>query len=402
MLNAYIGRQAIYTREKEVHAYELLYRSGASDAADFVDGSQATSQVVLNSFLEIGLEKLVGTCPAFINCTRDFLTQGHALALPPERLVLEVLEDIEPDAEILATLRSLKDAGYTIALDDFVLRESHNPLLELADLIKVELPALTRDEIAQHVDVLRPCGVTLLAEKVETQEEFEFCSELGFELFQGYFLSRPNIVQERRAPASRLAMLRVLARLQDPDLKTGELEALISQDLTLSYKILRYINSAAFALPRKMNSIQEAVIYLGQDLIRHWATMILMAGIDDKPLDLINRSLIRSRMCERIAASLGATEISQYSTAGLLSMLDALMDQPMAELVSQLPLSDDINRALTSQEGRLGAVLHCTRAYERGDWDATRGLDLSPGELQYCYLEAIEWANGVTRELMAA
>jgi EAL and modified HD-GYP domain-containing signal transduction protein len=166
MLNAYIGRQAIYTREKEVYAYELLYRSGASGAADFVDGSQATSQVVLNSFLEIGLETLVGTCPAFINCTRDFLTQGHALALPAERLVLEVLEDIEPDAEILATLRSLKDAGYTIALDDFVLRESHNPLLELADLIKVELPALTRDEIAQHVYALRPYGVTLLAEKV--------------------------------------------------------------------------------------------------------------------------------------------------------------------------------------------------------------------------------------------
>ena len=402
MLNAYIGRQAIYTREKEVYAYELLYRSGASGAADFVDGSQATSQVVLNSFLEIGLKKLVGTCRAFINCTRDFLTQGHALALPAERLVLEVLEDIEPDAEILATLRSLKDAGYTIALDDFVLRESRNPLLELADLIKVELPALTRDEIAQHVDALRPRGVTLLAEKVETQEEFEFCSELGFDLFQGYFLSRPNIVQERRAPASRLAMLRVLARLQDPGLKTGELEALISQDLTLSYKILRYINSAAFALPRKMNSIQEAVIYLGQDIIRHWATMILMAGIDDKPLDLINRSLIRSKMCEQLAASLGATEIRKYSTAGLLSMLDALMDQPMAELLSQLPLSDDINRALTRREGRLGAVLHCTMAYERGDWDATRGLELSAGELQRCYLEAIDWANGVTRELMAA
>jgi EAL and modified HD-GYP domain-containing signal transduction protein len=199
MLNAYIGRQAIYTREKEVHAYELLYRSGVSGAADFVDGSQATSQVVLNSFLEIGLGRLVGTRPAFINCTRDFLTQGHALSLPPECLVLEVLEDIEPDAEMLATLRSLKDAGYTIALDDFVLRESRNPVLELADLIKVELPALTREQISHHIDALQPRGVILLAEKVETREEFEFCKALGFELFQGYFLSKPHIVQERRA-----------------------------------------------------------------------------------------------------------------------------------------------------------------------------------------------------------
>jgi EAL and modified HD-GYP domain-containing signal transduction protein len=151
-----------------------------------------------------------------------------------------------------------------------------------------------------------------------------------------------------------------------------------------------------------VESINSAVIYLGQDIIKHWATMILMAGIDDKPLDLINRSLIRSKMCENIAGSLGATEISQYSTAGLLSMLDALMDQPMAALLSQLPLSDDMNRALTSREGRLGAVLCCATAYERGDWDETRSLDLSAGELQYYYLEAIDWANGITRELMAA
>ena len=402
MLNAYIGRQAIYTPKKEVYAYELLYRSGAAGSADFMDGSQATSQVVLNSVLEIGLERLVGNRPAFINCTREFLTHGHALRLPRERLVLEVLEDTEPDAEILAVLRSLKDAGYTIALDDFVLKDSREPLLQVADLVKVELPALAREEMAQQVDALRAYGVTLLAEKVETQEDFEFCKALGFELFQGYFLSRPAIVQERRAPASRLATLRILARLQDPELTTSELEDLISQDLTLSYKVLRYINSAAHALRNKLDSIQAAVIYLGQDLIRHWATLLFMAGIDDKPLDLISRSLIRSRMCEQLAASLGAAQIRRYSTVGLLSLLDALMDQPMAELLSQLPLSNEMNRALLRREGHLGAVLHCAIAYERGNWEETGGLNLSAADLQHCYLEAVGWANDISRELLAA
>ena len=401
MLDAFIGRQPIYDRNLNVFAYELLYRNGIENLADFVDGDQATSQVILNAFLEIGLDRVVGNHRAFINLTHDFVIGKNPLPYAPSQVILEILEDVKTDREVIAGIQRLSKKGYLIALDDFTLNDERKPLLEFIDIIKVDLPTLTNGQLAEYIRSLKPCKVKLLAEKVETQQQFELCKDLGFDYFQGYFFCKPNIIKASRAPANRLAIMRVLSKLQDPLVDVRKLEELITHDVTLSYKVLRSINSAFYALPRVIESIHQAVVYLGNKAIKQLATLIILSGVDDKPHELVVTALLRSKMCELIAQKLGAVDTESYSTAGLLSILDALMDKSMDELLQQLPLSDEINNALLYRDGQLGDVLKCVLAYERGDWEEAKNIDLEAQELLDCYLQAIEWANTVNQELTA-
>ncbi|MBI5041049.1 MAG: HDOD domain-containing protein [Gammaproteobacteria bacterium] len=301
MQDIYIGRQPIFDRDLNVFAYELLFRSGTQNHAGEFDGDQATSQVIVNAFIEIGLDQIVGTHRAFINLTRSFVTSSTPLPFPKDRVVLEVLEDIRPDAEVIASVRSLAEQGYTVALDDFVFNDDLKPLVELAQIVKIDLMALSREQLDEHVRLLRGYNVKLLAEKIETQEEFEHCKELGFEYFQGYFLSKPNIVQSQQLPPNRLAVLQLLSKLQDPESDAGEVEKLVSQDVALSYKLLRYINSAFFALPKKIDSIRQAVVYLGTSAIKTWITLLVVAGLGNKPTELVIQAMQRAKMCELLA-----------------------------------------------------------------------------------------------------
>jgi len=401
MLDAFIGRQPIYDRNLNVFAYELLYRNGIGNLADIVDGNQATSQVILNSFLEIGLDRIVGQHRAFINLPYDFVTGKNPLPYAPSQVILEILEDVKADPEVIAGVKHLSKNGYLIALDDFITNDERLPLVEFIDVIKVDLPSSTSEQLVEHIKMLKPYNVKLLAEKVETQEEFEFCKSIGFDYFQGYFFCRPNIIKANRAPANRLAFMRVLGKLQDSNADVKGLEELITHDVTLSYKVLRSINSAFYALPRVIESIHQAVVYLGNKAIKQLATLIILSGIDDKPHEVVITALIRSKMCELVAQKLGFDNTESYSTAGLLSILDALMDKSMEELLTQLPLSDEINNALLYNEGQIGSVLKCVIAYERGHWDEAKDINLQPTELPDSYLEAIAWSNSISQEFNA-
>jgi EAL and modified HD-GYP domain-containing signal transduction protein len=219
MPEVFVGRQPIYTRKLDVCAYELLFRSNETNRAQVVNGNQATSQVILNTFMEIGLDTIVGQKRAFINLTRDFLLQEYSAVFPAKRVVLEVLEDVPVDAALIAAVRRLSAQGYTIALDDFVYHERLRPLVEVADIIKVDVLALDRKTLSEHSTLLRQYNVQLLAEKVETQDAFKFCKALGFDYFQGYFFCKPEIIKGHRVPANRLATLQLLARLRDPDVE---------------------------------------------------------------------------------------------------------------------------------------------------------------------------------------
>jgi c-di-GMP-related signal transduction protein len=258
MSDIYIGRQPIYDRKLGVYAYELLFRAASDNSAKFTDGDQATSDVIVNTFLEIGLDNIVGDRLAFINLTRAFFVGEHTISLPRDRVVLELLEDIEADEEVVSSVKRLSEQGYSIALDDFIYHESLQPLVQLADIVKIDIMAMDRDEIREHVKALRQHPLRLVAEKVETQEEHDYCMELGFDYFQGYFLAQPKVIQGRRLPNNRLAILKLLSRLQDPEITTKQLEELIAQDVAFSYRILRYVNSAAYAPPRKIESIHQA------------------------------------------------------------------------------------------------------------------------------------------------
>ena len=395
MDNIYIARQPIYDAQLKVVAYELLFRSGqTTNAADFLDGDEATRNVIVNSITEIGMDQLVGPHRAFINLTHNHVLQMAEQPMPElkDRLVLEVLEDIKADKEIIEAVTKLANDGFTIALDDFIYSESLQPLVEVSDIIKIDLMALTVEELEVHVKKLSNGKRKLLAEKVETKEEFERCKELGFDYYQGYFFSKPQIIKGKSLPANKVAILSLLAKLQDNESSNEELAEIISQDLTMSVRVLRYINSAQFGFSREVNSIQQAIMMLGRTTIRNLATLLSMSQIKDKPHELLVISMIRSKMAENIAKQVKMDKEICF-TIGLFSIIDTLMDQDMEVLIEGLPLTENIRAALIRHEGELGKILNCVLAYENGDWENANYENLSANDIRECYLNALNWSN---------
>ena len=400
MHTALIGRQPIYGINVKMFAYELLYRDEQSNHATFLDGDSATANVMLNTFLEIGLGQIVGNShKAFINITRSILLQGLCQALPSDRVVLEVLENIEPDPPILEALTELSEQGYTIALDDFVFHESLRPLVALADFIKVDVLALPHESLKEHVQILRQYPVKLLAEKVESYEDFEFCQSLGFDYFQGYFFCKPKIVEGRRVPANRITILDLLSKLQDQKIEVSKLEEVIRRDVSLSFKILRYVNSAYCGLPRQVESIGQAACMVGIDRLRMWATLMALGSLEDKPYELLEISVIRARMCENLGIALGEDNSERFFMTGLFSVLDGFFDCEMSEILDALPLSPEITTALLARGGILGQVLNCIAAYEKGKWEELQCRALEPNSIRDAYLEAIEWTSQMLKSL---
>jgi EAL and modified HD-GYP domain-containing signal transduction protein len=393
MYDAFVGRQPIFDQNMSVYAYELLFRDGDQSSAGRIDGNQASSQVMLNTFAEFGLDSIVGNHLAFINLTHELLVDDMVQMLPRNRVVLEVLETVTVDDALIAAVKNLSSQGYLIALDDFIYDEEWRPLVEIADIIKLDVLALKLSEIEEYVRFLRPFKTRLLAEKVETMEQFIFLKNLGFDYYQGYFLSRPSVVQGKRTPTNKISILQLLSKLMRPDPDHSEIETLISQDVTLSYKVLRFINAARFALPRKVESINEATVYLGLNNIRRFASMIALAGFNDQPHEILLTALLRARMCELLAKEAGIRDIESFFSLGLFSALDILLGMPMSEVVNELPLGDELERALLYKSGELGEALGCVLAYERQQWDAVNFAALPREEISAVYLEAVKWSN---------
>jgi EAL and modified HD-GYP domain-containing signal transduction protein len=394
----FIGRQPIYDNKVQVFGYELLFRNNETNRANIIDGDIATSQVIVNTFMELGLDNIVGSKNAFLNLTRKFILGDYPLPFPKDKIIIEVLEDIKAEDKIVTSLNRLSKQGFTIALDDFIYWNGAEPLIEIADIVKIDLLPLNRDELETHVNILSKYKAKLLAEKVETHEDFEFCKDLGFDYFQGYFFCQPNIVKGARLPQNKIALMQLLSKLQDPSSSFQELEQIIGRDVGLSYKILRIINSAHFGLRRKIDSLRQALVILGLQNIRNWASLITLSNLDSKPHELIFTCMARAKMCELFASKLGADDTSSFFTVGLFSSLDALMDRPLEELLAPLPLSDEINQALLERKGSMGDVLNCAIAYEKGDWDNVK-VNLPSAEIQNIYLEALGWAKEIFNQL---
>lgn len=394
MKNIFIGRQPIYSQDLKVFAYELLFReTDQKNEASFKDGDSATTQVIFNALIEIGLDQIVGERPAFFNMTRNYLLASCPLPFSEKRIVLEVLENITPDQELLAALRSLSEKGYTLALDDFVFQEELSPLVDIVEIVKIDISATSREDLRWQVEKLRQYPVQLLAEKVETQDEYDFCQELGFDLYQGYFFCKPRIIVGKRIPTNKIAIMRLLAKINDPNLNLGDLEEEISQDVSLSYRLLKTVNSAFFALPRKVESIHEAIAYIGLQTTRDLATLLALSGFDDKPLELMKTALVRAKFCEKIGGLIDLPNYELFFTVGLFSVLDALMDSPMETILKDLPVSEDIVDALLHREGPSGEILAKALAYERGDWGNVPIKSLEPKEIMTAYIQALQWAE---------
>lgn len=297
-----LARQPIFNRKMQVVAYELLCRSIEMQAGKFEDGDMASSQVLLHTFTELSIHNVVGSHQAYINFTRTLL-----LTPPPfdrQQLVVEVLEGQKVDAQMLHSLKNLREQGYTIALDDFELSDETRDLVAYADIIKLDVLQLSKEKVLSHIAYLQPLGITLLAEKVETYEMLEFCLTAGFDLFQGYFLARPKIIKGKKITENKQTVLQLLSVLHNPNVAIEKIEQLISRDPMLSYKLLRLVNSAAFSLPRTIESLRQAITLLGLNIIKNWVNLLAMANLGDKPLELSIAALTRARLCESIATKM--------------------------------------------------------------------------------------------------
>jgi len=397
MAEVFVARQPIFNRKLEVAGYELLFRGGSVSEALVASSEGATATVVLNSFTEIGLERIVGAHTAWVNVSREFVLSGLARTVPPGLVGLEILEDQVIDDRFVSALRALKEQGYRLALDDFEYGPHAEPLLSLVDVVKLDLLALGRERLARHVERLKPYGVAILAEKLETRADHAYCAEIGCDLFQGFFFRQPELVRDRGIAANRLALLQVVSALQDPDVDFAELEHLIARDVALSFRLLRYINSAFFGLHCEVRSIGHALALLGVENLRHWATLSVLASIDDKPAELTVTALVRARFCELAGADrLADQNASELFTLGLFSVIDALMDAPIVDVLASIPFPQEMREALITHSGERGELLECVTALEAADFDEAQSTVPNAGEL---YLEALVWANDAATPL---
>lgn len=395
-----LARQPIFDPKLELAAYELLFRAGGAEVASFVDPDKATATVVTNAFVELGLERVVGTTPAWVNISRSYLSDRLALILPSDRVALEIVEPHAATPEVLADLDELRSLGYRLVLDDFVFEPSLAPLVERVDVVKLDVLALLSDQLASQVRMLRRFPVRLVAEKVETREKFLECMKLGFDFYQGYFFCKPEAVKGKVMTPNRLALLELVAALQGDDVAISDLEKLISRDVSLGYRLLRYVNSAYFGVSKTVDSISRAVMMLGLGNVRRWATMTLLSSIDDKPTELVVTALVRGRLCELIGEHLGRDNRDELFTLGLFSVLDALLDIPMSMVLDSVPFSEEMRLALVAQEGPSGKVLATVLDWERGEPETVPQVPLAPDELALLYADAVEWGDRTASELL--
>ncbi len=396
MPDVFVARQPIFNHKLDVVGYELLFRGGCANHALIASPEGATATVVVNSFTEIGLDRLVGNKTAWVNVSREFVLSGLAPAVPPGLIGLEILEDQLLDDQMITALRGLKRQGYRLAFDDFQYSPSAEPLLGLVDLVKLDMLALGRERLREQVELLKPYGVKLLAEKLETRADHAFCAGNGCDLFQGYFFCRPVVMRHRGIAANRMALLQLVAALHDPDIELADVEHLIARDVALSFRLLRYINSAFFGLRGEVRSVSQALALLGVENVRRWATLSVLASIDDKPSELTLTALIRANFCERAGEQLGLVRPAELFTLGLFSVIDALMDAPMHVVLESLPFPGDMREALIHRRGEKGLLLDCVATLETGELDRAKTIVSRAAEL---YFESLMWASGAADAL---
>lgn len=410
--HVFIARQPILDRSRRVIAYELLFRPSRDAVGSETSSEQASARVVTDAVMAFGLDTLTQGRPAFINVTRSLLLGGLVgleEILPPSKVVLELLEDIEADAEVVEACRALRRAGYSLALDDFVLTDRTAGLVPMADYVKVDLLSTPEPLLRRDLARLSPTKPpALLAEKIETLEQFDAAFAEGYDYFQGFFFDRPATHRARSIPGHRLGYLRLLRALQDPDLDVTKLERLIEQDASLCYRILRTVNSAGFAQVHKVASIRQAVVLMGVGTVRRWVSLWLLAGLGEEAHpELITMSAVRARCCEVLAGQVrDAGVMPEGFLLGMCSLLDAILDQPMPVVVDQLPLSPTMQAALLGEDNVGRRLLDCAIAQERGQWRRSQELadrvGLPHNALAAAHQSALRWSAEFLQTTQAA
>lgn len=403
-MEIFLARQPVFDRQLNAIAYELLYRGGRVQHAVIDDPGKASMQVLVNAFSEIGLEKITNGKPALVNIPHELLVTG---ALPKglqKLLIPEVLEDVAVDKNVIQEVKNLVSLGYRVALDDFVYSDAWKPLIAAASFIKLDVMALGVERVKEQLARIRLCGNTkgkLLAEKVETHEEFELYKALGFDYFQGYFLCRPHVMAANSVPASHMVITSLLGELGRDDYDVDSVARIICQDPRLSYKLMRVVNSASFGLSRTVKTVEDTIVILGSYELRRWASMLALSTVDNKPHELLITAIVRAKMCELVAKQLKRQNPGSYFTAGLFSLLAALLDRPLEDIVSQMPLSAELELALVTGGGDIGQVLRAVEAYEAGRFEESLLQGMTAALFWDIYLEALEWSAVASHAMLS-
>lgn len=400
----FLGRQPILDRSRKQVAYELLFRTGRQNAATFSDPLGATAAVITNAFAELGIEEALGPYKGFINCDADMLVSDSVELLPRSKVVLEVLETVEMTQPLVERCRALHDSGFALALDDVVAcTDAHTALLELQPVVKVDLtgvpdaPAL--EELTAH---LRPWNVKLLAEKVDSEEQFRRCLDLGYEYFQGYFFARPTIIQGKKLNTSELSLMRLLGLLLR-DAETAELEDILKREPGLSVNLLRLTNSVASGVRHKVDSLRQAITVLGRRQLQRWLQLLLFTSPAGEPTPLLHLAATRGRLLELLAPQLSDNQETFPERAflvGAMSLMPTLLGVPMERVVAPLNLSMDVKQALLHRTGLLGDLLRLLEAHETNDEASLETIigylePLTPNAFNHALSMALAWAHQV-------
>lgn len=394
----FVARQPILRADEKVFAYELLFRDGIENHFAGADANHA-SRCVLDSSLLMGFDALCDGRQAFINCTREVLLNDYVRLLPPQQIIVEVLETIPADDEVIAACRRLKDAGYRIALDDFTHDDSRVALTGLADIIKVDFRLTPPEELA---GIVRRYGkhCQMLAEKVETHEEFHAAKAMGFIYFQGYFFCKPEMLATSRLSPNQISHLRMLQAASRPELNLREIEDLVKGEPSICYRLLRYLNSSLFGFSGEVRSIRHGLTLLGERETRRWLHLVAtLAAGQDRSSALILAALVRARFCELLGRKIGRRD-SDFFLLGLLSLMDAILQMPMAEIMKSVSVKPECKAALLEQTGPSADIYRLALAQEAGDWprvsELARQLQLADEELADQHWQAMQWAREMT------
>jgi EAL and modified HD-GYP domain-containing signal transduction protein len=385
-----ITRQPILDVSQQLLGYDLLVHS-----ADWHSGAESVERNLVHAFVDLGVERLVGAAEAFMRLPRLSLAVATALPVSGHRAVISIDASVPIDEQTLIDLTTLRRNGFRIALENPPHPESDDNLQRAVALAQFAKFAMARAPDAAIVGALRARGLKVIASGIDTQAELRSAAALGCDGFQGYFLCQPEAVVGTRLRENKLSVLRLLAAIEDPNKGPVELDAIIRTDAALSYKVLRCVNSAYFALPVRVRSILHATVYLGVNRIRNWIRMLAISGLDDCPTELLKFALIRGRMCELLASDLPNDQREMAFTVGLFSLLDAMLSAPLEELLSHIPLTDEIRVALLERTGQLARLLEPVYACERGDWNLLESSRVSTAVCAAAYVDAVAWADHV-------
>jgi len=398
-----VARQPILDRRQGIYGYELLFRSGLDNALHAANQDQASFEMLHTSLLGFGLDTLLGDKLGFVNASREVLLQEFYLVLPRERTIIELVENVQPTPEVIEACHGVKRAGYRLALDDFVRRPEMAPLAELADVIKVDFPRTGEAERRAIVREFGPRRAQLVAEKVETREQFAAAMGEGFTHFQGYFFCEPEILSASDVPAFKRNCVRFMAELHRPDLDFDKLEAIIKQEVALAVKLLRYLNSAGFGWRHEITSIKHALRVLGERATRKWCSLMALTVLgEDQPAQMVITSLVRAQFAEQVGreAGLGSRDVDLF-LIGMLSTLDGLLGRPMDEALTHIPVSSEIRDTLLGRRTSLSAIWALVLCYERAEWDRLKGIadaaDVSVGRLPSLYRNSVQWVDRIFR-----